>query len=375
MRRVDEGVALKRLKILLVCSQPSLTCSSLYCLNGMGAEIVAAGDPWMSFLRFSRFCESFVSCDVYRADPDRFARRIGELAHEHHVDIIVPADNDSVLALAAVKDRLDVPVFPIPTPQQLAQLNDKRAFYETCERIGVPVPASVFVSDKHGLDPDELGDRFGYPFIVKPTGRGGSDGLVLVDSAADLRHRVIANDDYRYHPLVAQQFVPGQDVGLNVLAAQGEVLLAAPQMWDGVKIVHLQNDGLVSLGSKYVEAVGLTGLANIDARLGSDGLPTFLECNPRMWSSICHSHWCGENYFAAGVRHALGQPAAAATPIAGRSVTAPGQLLSHIAKGARTPWSLGPYDRRALAQGLADPVLLLRRYFNRRQRGDQHDGV
>ncbi len=363
----DDSIDVVRPKVLLVCSQPSLTCSTLYCLHGMGARVVAAGDPRMKFLRFSRFCDGFAACKVYNADPDEFAARIDELARNYRVDIVVPGDNDSQSMLAVVKDRLETPVFPIPSSEQLVRLNDKHSFHDTCEQIGVPVPASVFVADKDGLDPDGLGERLGYPLIVKPTVGGGSDGVVLATSAEDLRQRIIDNDTYRYRSLVVQEFLPGQDVGFNVFAADGRVLLASVKLWEGVKITHMDNDRITSLGTKFVEAVGLNGLANLDVRLGPDGRVTFLECNPRIWSTICHSYWCGHNYVAAGVRHALGLPPVRPTDIAGRSVTAPTHLLFDMVRGRRTPRSLTRYDRRALADGGADPVLLLRRYFNRRE--------
>ncbi|WP_144418297.1 ATP-grasp domain-containing protein [Mycobacterium sp. EPa45] len=364
MPTADTGT-LTRPRVLLVCSQPSLTCSALYCLKGMGAKVVAAGDPGLKFLRFSRYCETFVPCQVYGADPDEFAARVTELAGEHRVDIIMPGDSDSLFLLAEVKDRLTTPVFPIPTLPQLHRLNDKHAFHDTCVQAGVPVPASIFVADKHGLNPDELGERFGYPLIVKPTTWGGSDGLLLAKSADDIRRQIIDNDDYQYRPLVAQEFLPGQDVGLNVFAVEGEAILAAPQMRDGETITHLDNEQVVSLGKQYVKAAGLTGLAHLDARLGPDGHVSFLECNPRIWASVCHSYWCGENYVAAGIRHALGQPVSEPTPIANRSVTAPAHLLFDLARGRRKPWSLDRCNRRALAQGCADPVLLFRRYFDR----------
>ncbi len=364
MPTADNG-DLTRPRVLLICSQPSLTCSALYCLKGMGARVVAAGDPGLRFLRFSRYCETFVPCQVYGADPDEFVARISELADEYRIDVIMPGDSDSLFLLAEVKDRLTTRVFPIPTLQQLRRLNDKHAFHDTCVQGGVPVPASIFVADKHELDPNELGERFGYPLIVKPTTWGGSDGLVVATSADDVRAQIIDNPDYRYFPLVAQEFLPGQDVGLNVFAVDGEAILAAPQMREGETITHLDNERVVSLGKQYVKAAGLTGLAHLDARLGPDGQVAFLECNPRIWASVCHSYWCGENYVAAGIRHALGLPAPQPTPIAGQAVTAPAHLLFDLARGRRTPWSLDRGNRRALAQGCADPVLLLRRYFDR----------
>lgn len=370
MSDADQPNGRTRPTVLLVCAQPSLTSSALYCLKGMGAKVIAVGDPGMRFLRYSRFCAAFVPCDVIGADLNWFVAHINALADKYRVDVIAPGDNDSQLLLAAVKDRLEASVFPLPASEQLVLLNDKHAFHETCVQIGVPVPASVFFADKHGLDPVELGERFGYPLIVKPTTWGGSDGVVLAESADDLRERIIDNDEYRFQPLVAQEFVPGEDVGLNVLAVDGDALLAAPQMRQGDEVTQLDDDRLVALGKKYVEATGLTGLAHLDARLDPEGRVTFLECNPRIWSSICHSHWCGENYVAAGVRHAMGHSPAGPTQISGRSVTAPARLLSDLARRRRGLRSLNRYERRAIAEGISDPVLLFRRYFERSPRQD-----
>jgi predicted ATP-grasp superfamily ATP-dependent carboligase len=365
---VDVVDELIRPRVLLLCSQPSLTCSALYCLRGMGVDVVAAGDSGLHFLRFSRACETFVGCQVAHSDPNEFLARISDLVAEYQIDIVAPGDNDSLLLLAEVKDRLETPVFPIPTSQELADLNDKAVFYETCANIGVPVPDSVFVDDKHGLNPELLNERLGYPLIVKPTRWGGSEGLVVAESPEDLRQRVIENDDYCFQPLVAQELVPGRDVGLNVFAVDGETLLVSPQVREGDTVTQLDvtqsdNDRLVSFGRTYVEATGLTGLANLDARLGPEGQLHFLECNPRIWATICHSYWCGENYVAAGVRYALGLPPATPEQISGRSVTSPAHLLSDLARGRRTPRSLNRYERRALTEGVTDPVLLFRRYF------------
>jgi biotin carboxylase len=359
-----------RPKVLLVCSQPSLTCSALYCLKGMDVEVIAAGDAGLGFLRLSRSCDVFVPCQVAHADPDQFVARVRELVDEYQVDVIAPGDNDGLLMLAQVSERLEIPTFPIPTADQLTKLNDKRAFHDACAEIGVPVPASIFVSDKHELQPDQLAEELGYPLIIKPTCWGGSEGVVRATSADDVRQQVIENEQYRFRPLVAQELVPGRDVGLNVFAVGGEALLLSPQVREGDTVTQLDVaqtavDRLVSYGKKYVEATGLTGLANLDARLGPAGQVHFLECNPRIWATICHSHWCGENYVAAGVRHALGLSQAGPADISGRSVTSPAHLLSELARGRRTPRSLNRYERRALTEGMSDPVLLFRRYFER----------
>lgn len=355
-------------RVLLLCAQAMLTVSALYCLNGMGAEIVAVGDPWMGFLQSSRFCRRFEPCAVKETTPEALLARLEALLQAYPADVVVPADNDAQLQLARIGGALSVPVFPMPSPEALAELNDKQSFDTTCRAIGVPVPQAEFFADKGALDPEGLGARFGFPLIVKPTNWGGSDGVVLARSAEDLRRRVIEDPAYVFHPLVVQEFIPGRDVGFNVFALEGRTVLASAQTRVGEAVHYLDNDALIGFGKRYVEAVGLTGIANLDARVGPDGRITFFECNARIWASICHAHWCGANYVAAGVRHALGLPQVEAEPLAGRSVLSPARLMLQLARGQRAPWRLSRADRRALAQGAADPVLLLRRYHERRAR-------
>ena len=137
---------------------------------------------------------------------------------KYRVDVIAPGDNDIEVVAGQRLGPPEAPVFP-PQRRRLTERQSTPSRNLRPNRRAVP--ASVFVSDKHELNPVELGERFGYPLDRQnPPTWGGSDNVVLAESAEDLRNRVIDNDDYRFQPLV-QEFVPGQDVGLNVFAVDG----------------------------------------------------------------------------------------------------------------------------------------------------------
>lgn len=337
----------------------------------MGARIVAAGDRWMGFLRLSRSCEAFERCEVLNSDPEALARRVNDLVRRHRIDLVMAGDHDSEWSLVRARPRIEAPVFAMPTVVGLAQFTDKRRFYDACEDIGIPVPRSVFASRKQDLAPERLAVTPGYPLIVKPTNWGGSTGVVLVSSPQELRRKVLEEASYVYEPLVAQAFVPGIDVSYNVMGLDGVAYQASVHTREGNEIRFLDHPSILALGERFVAATGLNGVACLDARVAPDGRIAFLECNARIWSSICNACWCGTNYVETGVRHALGQPLPPEMPLAGRSVASPAHLLRRILTGRRAPWRLTRPERHALAQGLADPVLLFRRYFER-LRGDRH---
>ena len=84
------------------------------------------------------------------------------------------------------------------------QSNEKHTSYAAMTRLGLPVPETWMLPPKayepsDDLEPtlrkyarmfdlDEIGDKIGYPFFMKPYHGGGWKGVTKIDNAADL-HR------------------------------------------------------------------------------------------------------------------------------------------------------------------------------------------
>jgi len=122
-----------------------------------------------------------------------------------------------------------------------------------------------------------------YPVIVKPRTGSGSRGILQVGSAAELAALE------RSPRLLVQEFLPGEEYSIDVLAdAGGHVIASVPRLRarvdSGVSVggrtVH--DTGLSSFGRAVAEATGITYVANVQCKRDAGGRPALLEVNPRM---------------------------------------------------------------------------------------------
>jgi carbamoyl-phosphate synthase large subunit len=122
-----------------------------------------------------------------------------------------------------------------------------------------------------------------YPVVVKPRTGSGSRGFALIGSAAELAGLG------REPGLILQDFLPGEEYSIDVLAdAGGHVIASVPRLRarvdSGVSVggrsVH--DAELESFGAAVAEATGVTYVANVQCKRDADGRPALLEVNPRM---------------------------------------------------------------------------------------------
>jgi carbamoyl-phosphate synthase large subunit len=88
--------------------------------------------------------------------------------------------------------------------------------------------------------------------------------------------------------LIIQEHLPGDEFSVDVLAdLDGHVVAAVPRtrtrVDSGVSIAGrtVHDDGLESTAAAVANAIGLTGVANIQLRRDTEGVPALLEVNPR----------------------------------------------------------------------------------------------
>jgi carbamoyl-phosphate synthase large subunit len=122
-----------------------------------------------------------------------------------------------------------------------------------------------------------------YPVIVKPRTGSGSRGVLPVGSAAELAALE------RSSALIVQEFLPGEEYSIDVLAdAGGQVIASVPRLRarvdSGVSVGGrtVRDEELSSFGRAVAEATGITYVANVQCKRDPAGRPALLEVNPRM---------------------------------------------------------------------------------------------
>lgn len=198
------------------------------------------------------------------------------------IDVLFPTVDVEIIPLGAARERLAEvgTVLASPALATVERCLDKLALARAC-RGSLRVPRTEL------LGTPEATDGWEFPVVVKPRRGAGSRGVRTVGSAEEL-WSVHAEED-----LLVQEMLPGEEYSVDVLAGpDGQVVAAVPRarlrVDSGIAIagVTVHDDELVETATAVARAIGLTGVANVQLRRDSAGVPALLEVNPRFPGSM-----------------------------------------------------------------------------------------
>jgi biotin carboxylase len=179
-----------------------------------------------------------------------------------------------------------------------------------------------------GVPQPAFGDDVGFPRVLKPLTRSGSQGVIRADTpeearAAADRIRAIVGDPEA--PLLVEQFVPGEEVAVEALLTAGDLEILAvfdkPDPLDGpyfeetIYVTPSRKpravlDAVERATADAAAALGLTdGPVHAEMRVGADGSVTMLELAARSIGGLCSRSLrfgLGVSLEEVILRHALG---------------------------------------------------------------------
>lgn len=206
--------------------------------------------------------------------PD-FVDGIRQLCVDDQIDVVISTVDVELPPLAARRDDLGGAVLAAPSEATLAVTLDKWELAQRCAPL-LRTPVTRL------LNADGVALRWVYPVIVKPRRGAGSRGVRLVPDRATLT--AMEPDE----ALIIQEHLPGDEFSVDVLAdADGNVVAAVPRtrtrVDSGVSIAGqtVHDPALEDTAAAVARAIGLRGVANVQLRRDSDGIPALLEVNPR----------------------------------------------------------------------------------------------
>ena len=211
----------------------------------------------------------------------------------------MPVSDEVLLPLSAARDRFaGVCALALPDAEALATVIDKGATLALARRLGVPAPRTALargVGEALAAAPD-----LGWPVVVKPVAsrvyREGAVEAFEVGYADGPRR--LAEQIGRLTgrtPALLQEYLPGEGVGVELLADRGRVLAAfqhrrlhevpitggASALRESVPL----DARLYGHARRLLAALRWTGLAMVEFRVGPRG-PALMEINGRIWGSL-----------------------------------------------------------------------------------------
>lgn len=255
-----------------------------------------------------------------RADAWDYATGMRDLIVKHAPDLVLPTVQDELPQVAVLAQALDrssdaasaVPgpfpdaVGPVltPDPGPAAIAADKLLTMLALDGAGVPVPRFALPTDFGGVA-EALAWARG-PIVLKPRVSRGGRGVRLVESPADLTGTA-GTDETAWSALdaswIVQSFAPGTEycpqlyrprTGTGTITA---VVLEKTELKQGrvgnaAAVVRPRAGTLPDVehvARRAVEALGLTGPADLDIRRDTTGAPLVLEVNGRFGANSDHA--------------------------------------------------------------------------------------
>ncbi len=218
-----------------------------------------------------------VGAVVPRADHVRFVDALVAVATAYGADALIATVAEELPALAAGADRLAAAGVAtwLPDPVAVEVCCDKAAFARALRAAGVPHPATTDTPAGLVTVPG--------PWVVKPRAGRGSRGVRLLDARADVVEALHADAS-----LIAQTRLSGREFTADALVGRdGELVTVVPRWRDdtragiSVKGTTFDSAEVTAVVAGALEAVELTGPANVQGFVADDGRATVVEINPR----------------------------------------------------------------------------------------------
>ncbi len=256
-----------------------------------------------------------VADDVYlmpfpSQGADVLLTRLEAICTQRPIDVLIPCLDSELSAYLRIQDALrDLGVHLLLPDEAQLKLRSKASFDVLAERLGIPVPKSVVLTDPAKID--TLRETLDFPVMVK----GQFYDAYLAHTPLDVRMCFDRLASKWGLPVIVQQFVPGTEfdvacVGDGQGGVMGQVAMRKMQLtdkgkaWGGVTVCDPALDAFVA---DTVARLKWRGPCEIEVmKAHDDGGLYLIEINPRFPAWIYLSVGAGRNLPWLTVQLALG---------------------------------------------------------------------
>ncbi len=291
-------------------------------LGRAGCTVLNCAEHTPSLAAASRWSRGEARVPSPLEQPDAFAEEVAALARRWDIDTVVPATDESLLALIPHRALLSGICLPFADLDTFLAISDKRRLLDVAAGLGLATPAQWVLETRAAaitLDPTGLA----FPLVLKPArsvaGAGARVKLSVrhARDAAALRE-VLEELPAEAYPLLVQQRIEGPGTGVFLLIWDDEMraVFAHRRLREkppagGVSVrcesVAADSD-LVAAAARLLRCFGWRGVAMVEFKVdAATGTPYLMEVNGRFWGSLQLAIDAGVDFPALLLAAALGE--------------------------------------------------------------------
>lgn len=267
-------------------------------LGRRGLEVHVAWCPPGSLALRSRYITCVHQLPAYSPTDDAWRDAFVALCRAQQFDLVIPTNDATVVPLQVHRAHLEPHArIYLLSPEAFDVTFDKARTYELAAAAGVSLPRQMLLPMP--VAPAAIGPEW-FPLMLKPRRSFRLDDLQRkqmvrrVPRPDDLARQLAAYDAER--EILVQQWVRGTGVGVEMLAADGEVLLTFQHTRvherreggaDSYRVSQTPHPALRDAATRMVRALRYTGVVMFEFRVDrTTGDWVLLEINGRFWASL-----------------------------------------------------------------------------------------
>ena len=300
--------------LLLAATSSYRTDAFVAAAKKLGAEAIVGSDRCHVLDGILDFTDGSLALDLRHAEIA--AQQIVNGLVDRPVDAIVPTNDQTAHVAALAARALGLAANP---PDAAYRARNKRRMRESLRAAGVDCPR--FVCAPMQIDADDLmhavEGSVGFPCVLKPLLLSGSRGVMRADDRDSLRgalarlraileipeQRPTADDDPDSAQILVEEFIPGAEVAVEGLLADGRFFPLAifdkPDPLDGpffeetIYVTPSRHPAetqaaIVEATARAARAMGLVcGPVHAELRLPPAGPPSVIEVAARTIGGLC----------------------------------------------------------------------------------------
>jgi predicted ATP-grasp superfamily ATP-dependent carboligase/protein-tyrosine-phosphatase len=280
--------------VLILGASPRISMTIARSLHRRGIPVDIASFQPEEYALHSRAVRAFHRLPERRKHPEAFAAALLALVREGRFDLILPAGDPPLAALADLYDELS-PLLHVgcPPPPSVKRVLNKSLTLETAQSCGIRVPFTCSIANAAELD--AVAPRLRFPVVVKPETKGAAAFRVFYFNTLPELAAALAGN--KWDRVLVQEYCPGVGVGVEILMHKGECVaqfqhrrLKEAPATGGVAILAIAEEpdqALLQSAMNLLRALEWEGVAMVEFRVDrKTGSCVLMEVNGRYWGSV-----------------------------------------------------------------------------------------
>jgi len=359
------------MSLLLTNGMLRMATAAVRSVGSRGVTVGVGDTSSFTPAAFSRYCrDRWVYPDPER-EPEAFCGSLLDRIERRGYRVFFPMDIPALEI--ALDNRAELEALcglPLPPTGSCRTALDKGLSALTAARAGVEAPATLMPGSPEEVP--AMARRLGYPLVIKPRVSSGSRGIRIVHDDSRLMDHYL--DIHASYPLpVLQACIPvgerydvcllyDRDGRLRASFTQKEIRHFPHPIGPSTMQESVWMPELVERAKAIMAHLPWYGVAELEFMIDPrDGVPKFMEINPRFWNSLQLSVRSGIDFPWLLYRLAIGEPIQDLhTYRIGQRVRTlfPGEVLHFATNPDR--WRMDPPLLSGARRGGEDDILSLR---------------